>query len=286
MWCLWKSRNDNRFCRKSRSPLQVFAAGEAILKETSLEVTTPPLINGAMVSTETNKAVLAKDHAENQNQFTLQATPTPGKTIMDISNLSGPIVYSDVAWSLGSEGGPAVAGLGIFIQFPGDRQCKHLCISAISPPATSAIQAEAFGIMLATKMAEMLQLQQITLLTDNATLASTLAANRLILAPGHWTIRPQLAYITTSSSFDATRIYHINRSYNFRAHHQARLALKIRNSLFRFSCLCSGNATCLNADLAALTSVLQCTIVYVLPPFQNKCVKFVKMWMYLDIFYV
>ena len=116
--------------------------------------------------------------------------------------------------------------------------------------SSSAIQAEAFGIMLATKMAEMLQLQQITLLTDNATLASTLAANRLILAPGHWTIRPQLAYITTSSSFDATRIYHINRSYNFRAHHQARLALKIRNSLFRFSCLCSGNATCLNADLA------------------------------------
>ena len=87
MWCLWKSRNDNRFCRKSRSPLQVFAAAEAILKETSLEVTTPPLINGAMVSTETNKAVLAKDHAENQNQFTLQATPTPGKTIMDISNI-------------------------------------------------------------------------------------------------------------------------------------------------------------------------------------------------------
>ncbi|XBJ09437.1 hypothetical protein VPH35_014519 [Triticum aestivum] len=117
--------------------------------------------------------------------------------------------------------------------------------------------------MLASKIAELLQLQQVTFLTDNATLATTLAANSLIHTPGHWTIRPQLAYITTSPAFDATRIYHVNMSYNFRAHHQARLAFKIQNSPFRFICLCAGNRSCLNADVVKLTEVLQCTLVYV-----------------------
>lgn len=38
LWCIWKSRNDNRFCRTTRSPSQVFAAAMAIMQGTNLEV--------------------------------------------------------------------------------------------------------------------------------------------------------------------------------------------------------------------------------------------------------
>ena len=92
------------------------------------------------------------------------------------------------------------------------------------------------------------------------TLATTMAANKLILAPSHWTIRTQLAYIAASSAFDATRIYHVNMSYNLRAHHQARLALKIQKQLSRLG---AHNSSCLNADVVALSIVLQCMIVHV-----------------------
>ncbi|KAF7046554.1 hypothetical protein CFC21_055578 [Triticum aestivum] len=122
---------------------------------------------------------------------------------------------------------------------------------------TSAIQAEAFSMMLAYKIAERLQIQQGTFLTDSMILAKAIAASKPILDPGHWTIRPQLACITASSTFDATRIYHINWSYNLRAQHQARLAIKTQNSPSRFTCLGSGNGSCLNAVLAALSSELQ-----------------------------
>ena len=87
-----------------------------------------------------------------------------------------------------------------------------------------------------------------------------IAANKPILAPGHRTIRPQLAYIAASSALDAMRAYHVNRTYNFRAHHQARLALKIQKQLSRLG---AHNSSCLNADVVALSIVLQCMIVHV-----------------------
>ncbi|CAM0948523.1 unnamed protein product [Alopecurus aequalis] len=117
--------------------------------------------------------------------------------------------------------------------------------------------------MLATQIAGLLQLQQATFLMDSATLTKVAAARSPILAPGHWTIRPQLAHIAASSAFDSTRIYHIPRNKNFRAHNQAKLALKLQNRTFSFRCLASGNETCLNADVMVQSPVLQCTFVLV-----------------------
>jgi hypothetical protein len=67
----------------------------------------------------------------------------------------------------------------------GDRPCSQVSISAISPPASSAIQAEAFGLLFAFKLAEMLNIHQATFLTDNATLATAAATQDLLHAPGH-----------------------------------------------------------------------------------------------------
>lgn len=263
LWCIWKSRNDNRFCRTTRSPSQVFAAAMAIMQGTNLEVAARSLEYKVVSLHGTDKDAPVETLLQRQDQLMMQSTPSPGETIKDISCFSGPIVYTDAAQSLGFQNQPTVAGIGIFIQFAGDRRCSQLCISAVSPPTTSAIQAEAFSMMLAYKIAERLQIQQGTFLMDSSILATAIAASKPILAPGHWTIRPQLACITDSSAFNATRIYHINRSYNFRAHHQARLAIKTQNSLSRFTCLGSGNGSCLNAVLAALSSELQCKVVLV-----------------------
>ena len=192
---------------------------------------------------------------QGQEQSIQQTMLVPGKTIKDISSVSTPIVFSDATWSPHPDGKPTIAGLGIFIQLGGDRRCSQLCISAISPPATSAIQAEAFSLMLAYQIAGILRLQQATFLTDNAALATAAAAQNTILTPGHWSIRPQLAHIASSSAFDASRIYHISRGYNFRAHHQAKLALKIQNSLLSFRCLQSGNSDCLNGEVAEVSCI-------------------------------
>jgi hypothetical protein len=200
---------------------------------------------------------------QSQGHADKQTTPTPGRTIKEVSTISYPIIFSDAAWSPGPNGRSAVAGLGIFIQLGGGRCCSQLCISAISPPATSAIQAEAYSLILASQIAGILQIQQATFLTDCAVLATAAAVQNMMLTPGHWTIRPQLALLASSPAFDASRIFHINRGYNFRAHHQAKLALKIQNASFSFRCLDSGANTCLNADIAVVSCIEQCKIVHV-----------------------
>ena len=63
---------------------------------------------------------------------------------------------------------------------------------------------------------------------DNTVLAKAIAASKSIRAPGHLTIRPQLACITAPLAFDGTRIYHINRSYNFGAHHNSKLFFQVQ----------------------------------------------------------
>ena len=80
------------------------------------------------------------------------------------------------------------AGLGIYMQIRSDRPCSQVSISAISPSASSAIQAEAFGLLLAVKLAEVLHIHEATFLTENATLATAAAARDLLHAPGHWAI--------------------------------------------------------------------------------------------------
>ncbi|CAM0958575.1 unnamed protein product [Alopecurus aequalis] len=185
----------------------------------------------------------------------------PGATISDISKISGSIIFSDASWSPAFDGQPVPAGLGIYMQLHGDRPCSNVSISAISPPASSAIQAEAFGLLLAVKLAEMLHIHQPTFLTDKATLATATATQDLLRAPGHWELRPQLDDIAATTFSEALKVFHISGSLNFRAHHQARLALKLQTRPLSFRCLDTGNGACLNAGVTAVSCVSQCTLV-------------------------
>jgi hypothetical protein len=261
LWCIWKARNDSVFCRKACNPSQVYAAAAAIMQGTKIEFAASSQVRS--VTGSDNPQEHADHSVRLQDHGSHQMMPSPGSTITNIANFTGPVIFPDAAWTSGSDGQPTPAGLGIFIQMRSERRCSQLCISAVSPPVTSAILAEAFSLMLATQVAGLLQLNEVTFLTDSATLAKAAAAHSLMLAPGHWTIRPQLAHMAASPAFDSSRIYHISRNYNFRAHHQAKLALKLQNRTFSFRCLASGSDTCLNSDVMAQSPVLQCTFVHV-----------------------
>jgi hypothetical protein len=243
LWCIWKARNDSVFCRKACNPSQVYAAAAAIMQGTKIEFAASSQVRSVTGSDDPQEhadhSVRLHDHGSHLMM------PSRGSTITNIANFTRPVIFSDAAWTSGSDGQPTPAGLGIFIQMRSERRCSQLCISTVSPPVTSAILTEAFSLILATQVAGLLQLNEVTFLTDSAMLAKAAAAHSLILAPGYWTIRPQLAHMAASPAFDSSRIYHIPRNYNFRAHHQAKLALKLQNRTFSFRCLASGSDTCL-----------------------------------------
>jgi hypothetical protein len=171
---------------------------------------------------------------------------------------SGPqedAIFCDAAWKLEQNTASAPAGIGIFIQMEHNEHCKQMYISAMSPPALSPLQAEAYGLELATKIAEFLKLREPRYYTDSSVLASAAAASNIAEAPGHWMIRPHLARIQASSSFNVNRIAHLHRSSNVKAHHQARLATKIQTRSLVIRCLCSRTGQCPARDILALCCV-------------------------------
>lgn len=273
LWCIWKARNDYLFNRKIWSIWHVHHTVDALLsyglEDHTMLQETPHLPSHASIQEAITAPPVAllpagpEAHLQVQCIPCQQMAPCPGTTIKDTSNITGTIVFTNAAWSPGHDGQLASAGLGLFIRFDDDRACSQIYISAVSPPISSAIQAEAFGLLLATKVAEVLQIQRATILTDNAVLAAAAASQDLLNAPGHWTIRPQLADIASSSSFNATRIFHIPRSLNFKAHHQAKLGLKLQGRSFYSRCLNSATGVCPNTDVKSVLGAPECMLVFV-----------------------
>uniref|UniRef100_A0ACD5YT82 Uncharacterized protein n=1 Tax=Avena sativa TaxID=4498 RepID=A0ACD5YT82_AVESA len=255
LWCIWKARNDYRFNGKNWSVLQVHHAANALLSCSIEDQTTACSV--AFFHAGPKAYVQAKPISRQET------TPSPGTTVKDTSNIPGPIIFTDAAWLPGRDGQLVSAGLGIFIQFGEDRPCSQVYVSAVSPLVSSAIQAEAFGLLFATKAAEVLQIKRATFLTDNAVLAKVVASQDLLNDPGHWTIRPQLAEIAATSSFDATRTFHISRSLNFKAHHQAKLALKLQGRSLYSRCLNSASGVCLNSDVTSVCTEPECRVLFV-----------------------
>ena len=92
-------------------------------------------------------------------------------------------------------------------------------------------------------------------LTDSAVLASAVVKPDVIKT-GPWVIRPILAAIQTTPSFQPNRIVKVHRSLNFKAHHQARLAVKVVNKPI--------SSTCLHSDQVLGTNLKQCSTCNVL----------------------
>uniref|UniRef100_A0ACD5WTH1 Uncharacterized protein n=1 Tax=Avena sativa TaxID=4498 RepID=A0ACD5WTH1_AVESA len=133
----------------------------------------------------------------------------------------------------------------------------------MSPPASSPLQAETFSLMLATRLAENLNIQNPHFLTDCSVLATAAKMTNIFSAPGHWDNRPLLAQIQSSPSFQQNNISHINRGNNVKAHHLARLASKLHNRPVMYRCLCSDAEICPIRETLSVTSVLPFTLLSV-----------------------
>lgn len=159
MWCIWKSRGDCLFDRKKGAPHQINVNAQAIQNNLELcYLTETPL----QVQQQLVQAL---------SSHTL---PAPGNTINTDLGIVGPKMYSDAAWKTRRSPGTAgsmVTGLGIFCQFQEERCSTNILIQASISTALSSLQAEAFALLLAARVAALLQLQQVTFLTDNLSLA-------------------------------------------------------------------------------------------------------------------
>ena len=100
------------------------------------------------------------------------------------------------------------AGLGIVIIMQGHQHLKQLHVSALSPPASSPLQAEAYGLLLATKLVQLFQVQDPHFYTDCLLLVSAAREQSVFAALGHWGNRHLLAAVHASPSFHTSSITH------------------------------------------------------------------------------
>jgi hypothetical protein len=245
LWCLWKARNDTLFCRKVSRPSQVYGAANAIIKGTNLE---------------DNKSTHQQRH-EN-TQWPIQMS-SPISQAQHDDYFTENVIYCDAAWGTKTGEDNSRAGLGIIIHMHNNQHLRQLHVSALSPPASSPLQAETYGLLLATKLADLLQIQDPYFYTDNSVLALAEASPTLFNAPGHWENRPHLAAIQASPSFHRNKIANINRSRNIKADHQARLALRVKNASLAIRCLCPEAGQCPGKDILSVSSVDPFTLISV-----------------------
>jgi hypothetical protein len=133
----------------------------------------------------------------------------------------------------------------------------------MSPPASSPLHAETFGLLLATRLAEILKIQDPHFLTDFSVVALATKAPYIFSALGPWDNRPLLVEIQNSPSFQRSNVSHINRGNNVKAHHLARLASKLHGKPVVYCCLCSDAGLYTIRETLSLTSVLPFTLLSV-----------------------
>ena len=152
------------FSRNNPKPSCVFACYNALMQENKLQETIGPQDQVPQFPVN-NQATL-------QSRFSVQA----------LSETAGTIVCCDAAWKMDLNKQPTQAGIGVYIKLENNQHCKHIYIAALSPPATSPLQAEAFAFAFGTKIADGLQLQQPQFFTDCKVLATAI----LVLSMWHF----------------------------------------------------------------------------------------------------
>jgi hypothetical protein len=240
LWCLWKARDDALFNKKSTDPRRVYPAANAILQGARLE-----------------------DYISEQGQQQTGSTIQVWEPQQDPFNYAGNAICCDAAWKNADNQSPTPVGIGIVIQVQESHHCKQIHIAALSRPAHSPLQAEAFGLLLALKVADLFNIQYPQFFTDCSTLELAAKATSILHAPGHWVIRPILAEIQATNAFHRSRIAHTNRCFNVKAHHQARLGLRLSNSSLAFKCLSSNIEQCLCREVFSVASVNPFTLLFV-----------------------
>ena len=113
--------------------------------------------------------------------------------LLNMSIAAGSVIFSDAAWELQPGQTSATTGIGIFMQID-NQHARHIYVSAKSPLVSSALQAEAYGLLLSHKLADLLHIQDPTFYSDASVLV-TIAREANITQVRPWNIRPLIAVI-------------------------------------------------------------------------------------------
>ena len=155
------------------------------------------------------------------------------------SEIAGSKIFLDAAWKPCTD--PAHekhirTGIGIHCQIQ-EVHCKaSLNIQATIPLTPSVLQAEAEALLLAGKIANLLQVRHVVFLTDNSTLAKAAATSMLNSPQVPWEIREHIAQFQSISQILSKEVHHIRRDLNKDAHRCAHQARAQYSSLPIFSC--------------------------------------------------
>jgi ribonuclease HI len=244
MWCIWKSRNDCLFDRKKGAPHQININAQALSNDLEVqELSMPPFQVQRQVQTSKD------NHPE-----------PPGSTIRTDQKITGPKVYSDAAWKTTKSPGTNEnrTGIGIVCHFQEGEHAIKVFVQAYTSLATSPLQAEAWALLLAAKLATALQLHQVSFLTDNLALARAAAASSATDPQSLWKIRSLVSSFKQVSQELQPMIYHITRDLNGVAHNCAQQAIRSSPSGPIFSCISPAHRNMLcPIALALQNSILQ-----------------------------
>jgi hypothetical protein len=238
MWCIWKSRNDNLFDKKARSPYQVHQMAQAIKNNMEMLDNTHDSSSQIQVRPQDSSLQVSKD------QKIGHASLQPGSTLRTDLTISGPKVYSDAALKARRLSGATPksrSGLGIFYDFQEGQHTTKVLIQASTVSASSPLHAEALALLLAAKIAAALKLSQPTFLTDNLPLAKAVIANSMTDPQVLWEIRGLVSEFKQVSQDLHASVYHINRDLNGVAHNCSQQAFRNLSSEPIFSCISSAH---------------------------------------------
>ncbi|XP_047057253.1 uncharacterized protein LOC124663618 [Lolium rigidum] len=210
MWCLWKSRNDNLFCRKPGAPHQVFQAARAI--QLNMEMQDPSVVFSLQIQSNASR-----EHAAKQNTDTAYFFPPQGSTISTDLHISGVKIFSDASWkatSIPGRYGSQAIGIGLYIQIQSNQTKCDVMIQASTEQTSTPLKAEAAALLFAVKVARLLKLQEVTFLKDNLSLAKAAATCSISAHQVPWELREVLASFFQASAHLQASIYHVKRDLN------------------------------------------------------------------------
>lgn len=205
LWCLWKSRNDNLFGRRPGEPMQIFWAAQAINS------------SQALLKWAEQEQHISTDTSSSYSKSIIKQ----GETIKSDLLITGTKVFSDASWN----NKKVPTGIGIHIQGFEHSDGYNVMIQASTTIASSPLQAEALALLLAAHIANLLNIGQVSFLTDNLTLARAAAQRSISLTKANWEIRKELAEYVLVTKKLQPKVFHISRELNGVSHNCAHQVL-------------------------------------------------------------
>lgn len=233
LWYIWKARNDVRFHRKKWSVLQVHHAVEVDI-EVSSSNSECAIQRGAKYAPNAQKSLPAGTQDEDnldqeffqQDEFRLGLPSNQTICRLPIM-LSGARCYSDASTTPDIDRATQrKAGLGIFILDPVHHH--KFFIKAQSTQATSVLMAEAAALALAAAVTKILNISEISFLTDSQVLVNFFNGCDLG-SPPHWSIKPLTQRFLNDISNRRVQVLKIARNSNSTAHILATQAFRHAN---------------------------------------------------------